>query len=134
MRVLLLLFISPLMHAFIAPRSFQKIHKTLRVMPLTEENVENALVDARTELSQLFGYDPENVQVGITGKVDFVELEGPTVILRLSGRFWHERSLVLARVGNFLQNYIPEICDVVIEDPSQLDDSDKPALSEPSNF
>lgn len=53
---------------------------------LTEPNVELALESARTELSALFGYTPENRAVGITGQVDLVEINGPTVILRLSGR------------------------------------------------
>lgn len=91
---------------------------------LTQENVELALDGARTELSALFGYLPENRQVGITGNVDLVEISGPTVIIRLTGRFWHERSTVLERVANFLQMRIPELCDVEIEDPSQLVDDD----------
>lgn len=47
------------------------------------------------------------------------------MIVRFGGRFWHQRSEVLARVGSFLQERIPEICDVEIEDMSQLDDADK---------
>jgi hypothetical protein len=52
--------------------------------------------------------------------VDFVELDGPVVVLRLKGRFWHERTTVLDRVANFLQQRIPEIIDVVVEDEWQL--------------
>jgi hypothetical protein len=36
-----------------------------------------------------------------------VELDGPFVKLRLTGRFWHERSMVLARVANYLRKRIP---------------------------
>ena len=86
----------------------------LSALPLTEENVVSTLETARTELQQLFGYSDENRNVGITGKVDFVEVDGPTVVLRLSGRFWHERRTVLGRVGNFLREAIPEISDVTI--------------------
>mmetsp|Transcript_28768 Transcript_28768/g.92623 ORF Transcript_28768/g.92623 Transcript_28768/m.92623 type:complete len:134 (-) Transcript_28768:198-599(-) len=106
--------------------------RPLSAMPLTEANVESALRDAREELQQLFGYQEENRQVGITGAVDLVELDGPTVVLRLSGRFWHERSVVLARIGNFLTAAIPEICDVQVEDPAQLDDADP--TPEEANF
>ncbi len=52
--------------------------------------------------------------------MDFVELDGPVVVLRLKGRFWHERTTVLDRVANFLQQRIPEIIDVVVEDEWQL--------------
>lgn len=41
------------------------------------------------------------------GVVQLVELDGPFVKLRLTGRFWHERSMVLARVANYLQKRIP---------------------------
>ena len=80
---------------------------------------------ARGELSALFGYEAENREVGITGTVDFVGIEGPNVVVRLGGRFWHQRSDVLQRVGAYLIERIPEICDVEIEDPAQLDDADK---------
>mmetsp|Transcript_4340 Transcript_4340/g.6495 ORF Transcript_4340/g.6495 Transcript_4340/m.6495 type:complete len:164 (-) Transcript_4340:188-679(-) len=89
-----------------------------------EENVEMVLEQARQELGTLFGYLEENRKVGITGEVELVELDGPCAIIRLKGRFWHERSLVLARVANFIQSKIPECVDVEIEDPAQLDDAD----------
>ncbi|KAJ8904508.1 hypothetical protein NDN08_001026 [Rhodosorus marinus] len=57
--------------------------------------------------------------------VSLAELDGVTVVLRLTGRFWHKKSDVLARVSLYLQNRIPEVCDVVIEDESQLDDADE---------
>ena len=60
--------------------------------------------------------------VGITGGVDFVEMDGPTVVIRLKGRFWHQRTTVLDRVANYLQQRIPEIVDVDVEDPYQLTD------------
>ncbi|XP_024388853.1 uncharacterized protein [Physcomitrium patens] len=87
-------------------------------LDLTEENVQQVLLDARSELLQLF-----DLKVGITGVVQLAEIDGPFVTLRLSGRFWHTRSMVLARVANYLQKRIPEIVEVQIEDESQLDDS-----------
>ncbi|KMZ76327.1 hypothetical protein ZOSMA_103G00330 [Zostera marina] len=91
-------------------------------LDLTEENVEQVLVDARTKFGQIF-----DTSVGMTGVVDLAELDGPYVKLRLKGRFWHTREMVLARLGNYLKIRIPEILEVDIEDEGQLDDS-------PENF
>mmetsp|Transcript_18271 Transcript_18271/g.38164 ORF Transcript_18271/g.38164 Transcript_18271/m.38164 type:complete len:160 (+) Transcript_18271:2470-2949(+) len=90
---------------------------------LTEANVEEVLREATDELGTLFGTSEENRAVGITGSVELVSLDGPTVVLRLVGRFWHRRSDVLARVAQYLQTRIPEIFEVTIEDPEQLDDT-----------
>ena len=51
------------------------------------------------------------------GTATLVELDGPVVILRLQGRFWHERSLVLARLGHFLQTLIP-VSELDFEGPA----------------
>mmetsp|Transcript_28885 Transcript_28885/g.40595 ORF Transcript_28885/g.40595 Transcript_28885/m.40595 type:complete len:213 (+) Transcript_28885:136-774(+) len=91
-------------------------------LELTEDNVLALLSACREEIGTLFGYSAENRGVGITGGVDFVELDGPIVMLRLKGRFWHQRPTVLARVGAYLIGRIPEIIDVVIEDEYQLTD------------
>ncbi|OMO99313.1 hypothetical protein CCACVL1_03860 [Corchorus capsularis] len=69
-------------------------------------------------LAQLF-----DSSVGITGQVELAELDGPFVKISLKGRFWHKRSTVVARVGNYLKQRIPEILEVDIEDEKQLDDS-----------
>lgn len=89
-------------------------------LELSEENVLGILAACREEVGTLFGYTAENRGVGITGGVDLVDLEGPTIILRLKGRFWHERKTVLERVANYLQQRIPEIVEVTVEDPWQL--------------
>lgn len=34
--------------------------------------------------------------VGITGSIEFIELEGPEVILALTGKFWHRRGMFLS--------------------------------------
>ncbi|KAJ6341280.1 hypothetical protein OIU78_009452 [Salix suchowensis] len=91
-------------------------------LDLTEENVKQVLVDARAEFGQIF-----DTSVGITGQVELADLDGPFVVISLKGRFWHERSMVLARIGNYLKQRIPEILEVDIEDEKQLDDS-------PENF
>ncbi|CAL5194305.1 unnamed protein product [Lathyrus oleraceus] len=91
-------------------------------LDLTEDNVRQALVDARAELAAIF-----DTSVGMTGVVELVELDGPYVTISLKGRFWHKRSTVLARLANYLKQRIPEILEVEIENEKQLDDS-------PANF
>lgn len=92
------------------------------ILELSEENVLGLLAACREEIGTMFGYTEENRGVGITGGVDYVDMDGPSVILRLKGRFWHERKTVLARVGAYLKGRIPEIVDVMIEDEWQLTD------------
>lgn len=89
-------------------------------LPLTEENVEGVLAACQEEIGTLFGYTAENRGVGITGGVDFVELDGPVVILSLKGRFWHTRPMVLERVGAYIMGRIPEVVDVDVLDPYEL--------------
>uniref|UniRef100_A0A6V7QQY8 Uncharacterized protein n=1 Tax=Ananas comosus var. bracteatus TaxID=296719 RepID=A0A6V7QQY8_ANACO len=102
-------------------RSFA-VSASLPTLDLTEDNIRKVLIDAKSELAQIF-----DGSVGITGQVDLAELDGPYVKLRLKGRFWHTRATVVARVGNYLKNRIPDILEVDIEDDKQLDDS-------PANF
>nr|CAJ19336.1 hypothetical protein [Triticum aestivum]CAJ19351.1 hypothetical protein [Triticum aestivum] len=101
-------------------------------LDLTEDNVRQAIVDAKAEASKAsfpLTSTPKNISlaqlfdtsVGIT--VDLAELDGPFVKLRLKGKFWHTRATVVARIGNYLKNRIPEILEVEIEDEDQLDDS-----------
>eukprot|EP00173_Palmaria_palmata_P003120 Plantae.Rhodophyta-Palmaria_palmata.ctg3241.p2 GENE.Plantae.Rhodophyta-Palmaria_palmata.ctg3241~~Plantae.Rhodophyta-Palmaria_palmata.ctg3241.p2 ORF type:complete len:144 (-),score=23.90 Plantae.Rhodophyta-Palmaria_palmata.ctg3241:399-830(-) len=96
---------------------------------LTEENVNAVLGEAKEELGAVFGNSEENLGVGITGDVALATLDGPMVTLKLSGRFWHKRADVVARVESFLMNRIPEICDVSIEDEEMLDDSEAAAAA-----
>lgn len=51
-------------------------------------------MQAKNELGTLFGNNAENTSVGITGDCEFVCLDGPSVVVRLTGRFWHEKSTV----------------------------------------
>ncbi|GAB0496779.1 hypothetical protein MMPV_008095 [Pyropia vietnamensis] len=114
-------------------------------LPLSEAAVEDVLVEAREVLGTMFGSSAQNRDIGITGDVTLVDVDGPFVTLRLSGRFWHKRTDVLslgsplplslfprllfrsipgqmARVATYLQSRIPEIADVSIESPDQLDE------------
>ncbi|XP_077222790.1 uncharacterized protein LOC143856450 [Tasmannia lanceolata] len=101
---------------------FPSISAALPPLDLTEDNVRQVLIDARTEFAQIF-----DTSVGMTGEAELAEMDGPFVKLTLRGRFWHTRSMVLARLGNYLKKRIPEILEVEIEDEKQLDDS-------PENF
>lgn len=89
---------------------------------LTEENAEAIVEMCQTELATIFGSNAESRSVGITGGVSFVELDGPSVVVRLTGRFWHRREDVLERVASFVMQRIPECISVDIEDPAQLDE------------
>ena len=128
MFALRLLLLSALRVASFAPRITPRPH-TMRYaveeMYLCDENVEKVLEGAREDMAAVFGYAGDSQKVGITGTVDLVEIEGPIVIIRLGGRFWHKRSDVVTRVANYLIERIPEICDVEVEDAAQLDDADK---------
>eukprot|EP00568_Trieres_chinensis_P005841 CAMPEP_0183296762 /NCGR_PEP_ID=MMETSP0160_2-20130417/4201_1 /TAXON_ID=2839 ORGANISM="Odontella Sinensis, Strain Grunow 1884" /NCGR_SAMPLE_ID=MMETSP0160_2 /ASSEMBLY_ACC=CAM_ASM_000250 /LENGTH=221 /DNA_ID=CAMNT_0025458429 /DNA_START=11 /DNA_END=676 /DNA_ORIENTATION=- len=92
------------------------------VLPLTEDNVQAVLAACRQEIGTMFGYSAENRGVGITGGVDFVELDGPTVVLHIKGRFWHQRTTVLDRVGAYIIGRIPEVIDVTVADEWELTD------------
>ena len=85
-------------------------------LELDKKTVMGVLSACREELGTLFGYTAENRGVGITGGVDYVEMDGPTVVVLLKGRFWHERTTVLDRVSNYLTQRI----DVLVEDEWQL--------------
>jgi hypothetical protein len=55
-------------------------------LQLDEETVLGILSACREEIGTLFGYTAENRGVGITGGVDFVEMDGPVVVLSLKVR------------------------------------------------
>ena len=95
---------------------------------MTEENAVAVLDECMADLGTMFGTNADSARVGITGVVEFVELDGPTVVVRLKGRFWHERARVVERVSSYVLERIPECVDVVIEDAEQLDDADPDEL------
>jgi hypothetical protein len=82
---------------------------------LTEDDVQAVLQEAKQTLSTVFGNE-ENRQVGITGDVRFVGIDGATVKLEFSGQFWHQRSTVLQRLDKFIRDRIPECMEVVAEE------------------
>ena len=97
----------------------------LHIRPLDDSPLElcdeNALIvidEVRKELGTIFGYDKASQAVGITGKIELVEIDGPTIYVSLSGRFWHATDTVMLRVSSFIKNRIPEVIDVVLDTKS----------------
>jgi hypothetical protein len=93
-------------------------------LPLDEDNVRMCLAEfVESDYGQqMFGCHDLPASYGITGSIDFVEIDGPEVILTLDGAFWHRRATVLGRAAMWLNARMPEITDVNVADPSELDD------------
>ena len=53
-----------------------------------------------------------------------MELDGPSIVVRLTGRFWHKRTDVIERVESFVLERIPECISVEIDDPASLSDEE----------
>ena len=87
-----------------------------------EENVRAALVSFQHEAESMFGCNARAASIGITGAIDLVELDGPNVVLTLSGRFWHKRVTVLMNAAAYLRRDFPEIASVDIYDEDDLID------------
>jgi hypothetical protein len=68
------------------------------------------IFEIQTELGTIFGYNADSRKVGITGSIELVEVDGPTIHVKLGGRFWHATDTVMIRVESFIKNRIPEVC------------------------
>jgi hypothetical protein len=93
-------------------------------MPLDEDNVCACLKEfVESDYGQqMFGCHELPASYGITGSIDFVEVDGPAVILTLDGAFWHRRASVLGRAAMWLNARMPEIVHVKVADPAELQD------------
>ena len=97
-------------------------------MYLEEENVMDCLNEfINSEYgTTMFGCHDRASSIGITGYIEFVELCGPTVTLRIPNddncKFWHKRSFVLGRAAVYLNARIPEITNVIVNDLEELND------------
>jgi len=93
-------------------------------LPLNEENTKQCLEElVHSDYgNQMFGCHELPASYGITGSIDFVEVDGPEVILTLDGAFWHKRGTVLGRAAMWLNARIPEIVHVNVKDPTELED------------
>lgn len=84
--------------ASLAPRRclFPALRMGLRDSPLelSEEAVLTVLQEVRAELGTIFGYDARSREVGITGSIELAEVDGPTICVKLGGRFWHATVLL----------------------------------------
>jgi hypothetical protein len=52
-------------------------------MELCQENAELVIDEVRKELGTIFGYDEGSRSAGITGKIDLVEVDGPSIVIKL---------------------------------------------------
>jgi len=84
-------------------------------LELCDESAEQVINEVRSELGTIFGYDPASQNVGISGKIELIEIDGPTIKVALNGRFWHATDTVMLRVKSFIQNRIPEVIDVILD-------------------
>ena len=89
----------------------------------TEENVRQVLEEFSEAASTMFGRHEACARVGITGAIELADLDGPIVQVSLRGRFWHRRETVLRNARAYLLDSIPELCDVELLDPDEIDDT-----------
>ena len=68
--------------------------------------------------------------------MELVELDGPTIVVSLKGRFWHATDTVMLRIKSYIQQRIPEVIDVtlainasdIVDDNRLNSDGGKPRL------
>lgn len=89
-------------------------------MELCDETANQVIEEIRDELGTIFGYDPKSQEVGITGAIELVEVSGPEITVKLTGRFWHATDTVMMRVESFIKTRIPEVMTVTLS----MEDSD----------
>lgn len=100
-------------------------------MELCEENAVLVIEEVRNELGTIFGYDQGSKNVGITGAIELVEVDGPTIIVSLSGRFWHATDTVMLRVESFIKQRIPEVISVTLDETASNIQDDNRLNTEP---
>lgn len=95
-------------------------------LELCDEHAEQVIEEIRDELGTIFGYDQESRNVGITGWIELAEVDGPTVSVRLGGRFWHATDTVMLRVESFIKIRIPEVIEVILDmESSNIEDDNR---------
>ena len=109
-----------------APAAIVQMQATPEPRILTEENAIDVLNECMADIGTMFGTEASSRGV-VTGEVEFVELDGPILVVRLraasgiSGRVWSSASKAMCSSGSRMR-------EVVIEDAEQLDDSDPDEL------
>jgi hypothetical protein len=53
--------------------------------------------------------------VGITGEIEFTDVDGPSIVISLRGRFWHATDTILMRIESFVKQRIPEVISVELD-------------------
>ncbi|KAL7428970.1 hypothetical protein ACHAXM_003208 [Skeletonema potamos] len=70
----------------------------------------------------MFGRHDMAANVGITGTLELISLEGPEATLALIGKFWHRRETVLGKAAMYLNARIPEITSITVASAEDLND------------
>ena len=70
------------------------------ILPLDVECIEQCLEEFMDSDygKTMFGKHDMPASVGITGSIEFCDLDGPEVILTLTGKFWHRRGMIYVYV------------------------------------
>jgi len=93
-------------------------------MSFCDENVQQALQEVREDPDIGIVYNtPLHAEIGINGKLEFAEIDGASVIVRMQGKFADTRQKALERLEQYLKARIPEISSVEVEDPAMLDET-----------
>lgn len=92
----------------------------MTMLPCTEENVLLVLDEFQNAAASMFGRHAAAAEIGISGTIDLVEIDGPVILVQLSGRFWHRRETVLRNADTFVRSKIPEVIAVDVVDPDDL--------------
>jgi len=91
---------------------------------LSLENVEVALAEARELYSAVFYQSPELM---MNGGVEAEDVDGLSVRIKLTGRFWHRRRVVFGLVAEYVRHRIPEVCEILPVSDANLHDERRQA-------
>jgi len=95
-------------------------------LELCDENANLVIEEIRAELGTIFGYTADSRAVGITGSIELVEVDGPTIRVALAGRFWHATDTVMLRVESYIRTRLPEVIEVELDmEKSKIQDDNR---------